>query len=99
MTNNDGFATSLDNLKRQIAMLKQRCIDDEAEISALREANGRQQERIAELEKNETEIAEKYRSLRAGTVQGASAEEVENLRNRYLAMIREIDLCLDKLNG
>ena len=99
MTNDNGFASLLDGLKLQIALLKRRCIDDEAEISALREANGRQQERIAELEKKETELAEKYRSLRAGTLQGASAEEVENLRNRYLAMIREIDLCLDKLNG
>ena len=93
------LAALMKGLRQQIEVLKERCIKAETECKRLQEENQTQQNRIGELEKINQELNEKYRSLQAGTIQGASAEEVKNLRDRYLAMIREIDLCLSKLNG
>lgn len=89
----------MDGLRQQIQLLKERCINAETEVARLKEENQAKQDAICELEKANQELTDKYHGLQAGTVQCASAEEVENLRNRYLAMIREIDLCLSKLNG
>lgn len=95
----NGFAFLLYNLRRQISLLKERCTAAEAEVTALKEAHRRQGEQLRALEEEHRTLTEKYQSLQAGAPQGASANEIEPLRSRYLAMIREIDLCLDKLNG
>lgn len=93
------LATLMEGLRRQVELLKERCITAETECNRLQEETQNQQNRIGELEKANRELNEKYQNLQAGTVQGASTEEVKILRDRYLAMIREIDLCLSKLNG
>jgi len=93
------FATLMNGLRQQIDLLKVRCIDAEAEVSRLQTENAEHRLTISELERNNRELTEKYNGLQAGVAHGTSVEEVENLRNRYLAMIREIDLCLSKLNG
>lgn len=94
-----GFAALMEDLRRQIDLLKQRCIAAETEVTQLKQSQQVQQERIAELEQTNRELTDRYNNLQAGTASGTSAEEIESLRNRYLAMIREIDLCLSKLNG
>lgn len=94
-----GFATMMEGLRQQIELLKERCINAETEVARLKAENQENQIKIGELEKANQELNDKYISLQAGATQTVSAEEVENLRDRYLAMIREIDLCLSKLNG
>ncbi len=93
------FAALMDGLRQQIQLLKVRCIDAETEVARLKTENQEKQSKISELEKENQELNDKYLGLQASAVKGASPEEVENLRDRYLAMIREIDLCLSKLNG
>ena len=94
------FAELMKKLLRQVELLKGRCIVAEEEATRLKKANQEQQAHIAELEQANQKLTDKYQNLKAGTATGgASAEEIQNLRNRYLAMIREIDLCLQKLNG
>lgn len=93
------FATLMDGLRQQIQLLKVRCINAETECDRLNAENQEKQSKITELEKENQELNDKYQGLKTGTIQGATVEEVENLRDRYLAMIREIDLCLSKLNG
>ena len=93
------FAALFESLRFQVEWLKKRCVKAEQEAAALNQQLQEQQTRMEELEKSNQELTEKYNGLQAGTVTGASAEEISKLRDRYLAMIREIDLCLSRLNG
>ena len=93
------FADLFASLRFQVEWLKRRCTSAEQEAASLRQQLQEQQAHIEELENANKEITEKYNGLQAGTVTGASAEEIAKLRDRYLAMIRERDLCLSRLNG
>lgn len=93
------FVALMNNLRQQVGLLKQRCKTAEEELTAQRQANADQEEEISQLKQANQELADKYKRLQAGVSMGSSAEEIEELRDRYLAMIREIDLCLTKLNG
>lgn len=94
-----GFAALMNGLRQQVILLKERCIKAETEVINLKQSSLEQQQRICELEKANEELTNKYHGLQAGTTAGASAKEIEELRNRYIAMIQEIDSCLTKLNG
>lgn len=93
------FAALMGGLRQQIELLKQRCIEAESQVDQLKQISQEQQDRIMQLESDNQSLAEKYQGLQAGSAVGSSAEEITKLRDRYLAMIREIDLCLTKLNG
>ena len=93
------FVALMKNLRKQVDQLKARCIASETKLAEQQQINQEQQEQIFALQQANQELADKYQHLQAGAINGTSAEEIENLRNRYLAMIREIDLCLSKLNG
>ena len=93
------FADLMDKLCKQVELTKARCKTAEAEANLLRDKLAEKQFRIEELEKQNQELSQKYQGLQAGTANGASPEEIATLRDRYLAMIREIDLCLSRLNG
>lgn len=93
------FAALIQELRKQVNLLKERCALAEAKAEELTEVNQLQQSRINELENSNEELTNKYQGLRAGTAQGASEEDLRKLQDRYLAMIREIDSCLSKLNG
>lgn len=85
-------------LRDQIAMLKERCQTAEARVADLNAQKLQSQVWVAELEKSNQELTAKYRSLLAGTSAG-SREEMAMLKARYLTMIREIDVCIERLNG
>lgn len=93
------FGPLLDNLRAQVETIKQRCLKAEAQVAELEADKAGMQERTRQLEEENRILTEKYQNLRAGTASVASAEEIEDLRSRYLAMIREIDECIDKLDG
>jgi cell division protein FtsB len=93
------FADLFASLRFQVEWLKRRCTSAEQEAASLRQQLQEQQAHIEELENANKEITEKYNGLQAGTATGASPEEIAKLRDRYLAMIREIVLCLSRLNG
>ncbi|MBR0036134.1 MAG: hypothetical protein IJP70_00670 [Bacteroidales bacterium] len=93
------FGPLLEKLQKQITLLKQRCLDAEARVAELEGQQAEQQEAMQRLEEENRIWSEKYQNLKAGAVSAASSEEIEDLRNRYLAMIREIDECIDRLNG
>ena len=97
--NETNFGSLITQLREQIERLKQRCVNAETAVAALSIENRLQKQQIAKLTDDNKAITEQYQNLKAGTANGASPEEVEQLRNRYLAMIREIDDCIDKLNG
>ena len=102
MTNQIGdssFANLLERLRTQVLFLKARCSRAESEVLSLRQTLQEKEATIDSLQRSNQEWAERYKGLQAGTAMGASPEEIQQLRDRYLAMIREIDLCLSKLNG
>lgn len=86
-------------LKQQVELLKQRCVAAESRVSDLMSQKLQSQVRITELEMQNRELVSKYKNLQAGTASGRSNEEMTELKNRYLALIREIDDCIEKLNG
>lgn len=99
MNENNLFGPLLDELCKQIAMLKKRCLDAEARVAELEQQHNDQQERIERLEAEKLALTENYQNLKAGAANVATGEEIEELRSRYLAMIREIDECIERLNG
>ena len=89
----------IDELRRQVALLRERCLSSESQVRELISRNAQSQLRVAELEKANQELMQKFRNLQAGTATSRNADDVAQLRSRYLAMIREIDDCIEKLNG
>lgn len=93
------FNSGIEKLRQQISLLCENYTSAKATIAALTIENKIQQQRIDQLTQQNQLLTEQYRDLRAGTANGASAEEIEALKARYVAMIREIDECIEKLNG
>lgn len=93
------IAKLIADLKEQIEALKTRCQTAEARVAELNSQKLQSQLRVAELEQRNQELISKYRSLQAGTMSGNDNTEMAQLKAKYLTMIREIDDCIEKLNG
>jgi len=93
------FGPLLENLRQQIELLKQRSLQAEARVAELEQLQAEQQDQYKALEEQNQALTEKYQNLQAGAAAATTPNEIEDLRNRYLAMIREIDECIDRLNG
>ena len=94
---NSDFSQLLKDLRCQVTRLKERCAQAENRISELVEQDRENQVRIGELTAANQELTQRFQNLQASST-GRSADETEALRERYLAMIREIDDCIAKLN-
>jgi len=95
----DNIAQSIAFLKEQIEQLKTRCLAAEARVAELNSQKLQSQLRVAELEQRNQELVSKYKSLQAGAVSGHTRMEMASKRAQYLTIIREIDDCIEKLNG
>lgn len=95
----ENMAQLIAGLKEQIEQLKERCVAAEARVAELNGQKLQSQLRVAELEQSNRDLAKKYKSLQAGTASGHTASEMAALKGKYLTMIREIDDCIEKLNG
>ncbi|MCR5394304.1 MAG: hypothetical protein K6E86_02800 [Bacteroidales bacterium] len=93
------LADQIERLRGLVKLTMTRCQKAEDTVQSLRQQLEEQQTRIETLETANKELTDKYQGLRAGTAMGATTDEIQNLRDRYLAIIREIDLCLTRLNG
>ncbi|MBQ0056235.1 MAG: hypothetical protein KBT20_01150 [Bacteroidales bacterium] len=89
----------MEQLREQVGLLKERCVAAEKKVALLEQKSQSDEAKIVQLEQQNKDITEKYQNLMAGAATATSPEEIERLRNRYLAMIREIDDCIEKLNG
>ena len=55
-------------------------------------------EKCRKLEKEKAELDRKYQNLRSGlAATGNDPEQVEQLKKQYLAMVSEIDACIQTL--
>ena len=88
------FRGLTDDLRMLVACIKERCSIAERKIEQQKQEIAQLNSRIAELEALNEEITSKYQSLQAGMTMSGSAEEVSALKDRYLALVREIDDCI-----
>lgn len=82
------------DLRALVACLKERCSIAERKIEQQKSEIADLKNRISELESQKIDITSKYESLQAGMAHGGSAEEITSLKDRYLALVREIDDCI-----
>lgn len=82
------------DLRSLVVRLKERCSIAEQKIEQQKQEIADLNSRIDQLEALNQEITSKYQSLKAGMATGESPDEVSALKDRYLAMAREIDDCI-----
>ena len=86
------------DLRRLIGQLKKRCLEAEARVADLQRQLDEQQDKCRKLEKEKAELDRKYQNLRSGlAATGNDPEQVEQLKKQYLAMVSEIDACIQTL--
>lgn len=90
------FRRLTDDLRSLVACIVERCKIAENKVEQQKQEIAMLNSRIAQLEADKKEITSKYKSLQAGmTIGGGSAAEVSALKDRYLALVREIDECIE----
>lgn len=87
------------DLRSLIITLEERCTALRTQNTDLRNLVAEQKKQIEGLEILNQQLETKYRNLQIGMAAGHSPEEVESLKNRFMAMVREIDDCIAKLEG
>ena len=86
------------DLRRLIGQLKKRCLEAEARVADLQRQLDEQQEKCRKLEKEKAELDRKYQALQTGlAATGGNREQVERLKEQYLAIVSEIDACIETL--
>ena len=92
------FRRLTSDLRMLIDRLKNRCLEAEANVSDLQQQLQDLQAQYKQLEKEKAELDRKYENLRSGlAATGGNPEQVEQLKNLYLAMVSEIDACIETL--
>lgn len=87
------------DLRSLIITLEERCTALRTQNTDLRNLVAEQKKQIESLEILNQQLETKYRNLQIGMAAGHSPEEVESLKSRFMAMVREIDDCIAKLEG
>ena len=92
------FKNKLKDLRILIAKLQQRCLQAETHAEELDRQLGQEKVRVSELEAENKELLEKYKSLQASaTLMNGSNADIDALRRQYLEMVNLIDGCIAKL--
>lgn len=87
------------DLRSLIVTLQERCTALRTQNIELRNQVAGQKKQIEGLKILNQQLETKYRNLQIGVSAGHSPEEMANLKNRFVAMVREIDDCIAKLEG
>lgn len=88
------FKRLITDLRTLVTCLKERCSIAENKIEQQKQEIEDLNNRIGQLEALNKELASKYQSLQEGMVLSSNSEEVTSLKDRYLALVREIDDCI-----
>ena len=92
------FKNKLKDLRTLIAKLQQRCLEAERLADDLNRQLDREKAKVGELEADNRELLEKYKSLQAGaTLVSGGNTDISALRKQYLEMVNLIDDCIAKL--
>ena len=92
------FKNKLKDLRILIAKLQQHCLQAETHANELDRQLGQAKEKVSELEAENKELLEKYKSLQASaTLMNGSNADIDALRRQYLEMVNLIDDCIAKL--
>lgn len=88
------FRRLITDLRSLVMALKERCSSAERKVAQQQQEIADLNQRIHDLEALNKDLTSKYHSLQTGMTQGRTAEEVSELKDRYLALVREIDDCI-----
>lgn len=100
------FRRLLTDLRTLVSALKARCTAAEARVESLRRELEEAQAHSRTLEEALRDVTTRYENLQAGLTAGGSGEGTDPeavrasarvQRDRYLALVREIDDCIAKL--
>lgn len=95
---NIDFRQLVTDLNSLIARLKERCTEAEVRAENLQKIIDEQHSRIAQLEAEKAEIDMRYHNLQLGMAATENKDEqINQLKEKYLAMVSEIDACIATL--
>ena len=96
----EDLRTLTSGLRELIGQLKRRCTEAEARATDLQRQVEDLQSRIQGLEAEKDELNTRFQHLQTGlAATGRDPQQVALLKERYLAMVSEIDACIAKLQG
>ena len=100
----DFFVMSVDfiqlttNLTVLVDQLKQRCLEAEAHVLELQQQLDVMRQTNEKLVAEKAEVETKYSNLKTGlSAADGDPAQIEQLREQYLAMVSEIDACIELL--
>ena len=88
------FKKLTNDLRMLVNSLMVRCANAEQKIAERDAYIETLKAQIAALELEKTGVASKYECLKAGAAQGVNPDDVAGLKDKYLALVREIDDCI-----
>ena len=88
------FRKLINDLRMLVDSLMVRCTNAEEKVAERDEEIKNLKAQISQLEAERAEITSKYESLKAGAARGVTPEDVAGLKDKYLALVREIDDCI-----
>ena len=92
------FRTLTSDLRTLIGQLKRRCLVAESRVTDLERQLDEQKAKYKKLEQEKAELDRKYQALQTGlAATGGNREQVERLKEQYLAIVSEIDACIETL--
>ncbi|MCF0180567.1 MAG: hypothetical protein HUJ97_10050 [Bacteroidales bacterium] len=88
------FSKLIGDLRMLVDSLMVRCTNAETKLAERDSEIENLKARIKDLETQKQEITSKYESLKAGAINGMNPEDMAGLKDKYLALVREIDDCI-----
>ena len=96
----EDLRTLTTGLRELTGQLMRRCTEAEARVTDLQRQVEDLQAQLKGLEAEKDELNMRFQHLQTGlAATGRDPEQVALLKERYLAMVSEIDACIAKLQG
>jgi len=88
------FRKLINDLRMLVNSLMVRCTNAEEKLAERDLEIKNLKAQVEALNAEKTELTSKYNNLKEGTIQGQNPEDVTRLKEKYLALVREIDDCI-----
>lgn len=89
------FRKLINDLRMLVNSLMVRCTNAEEKLAERDLEIKNLKAQLEALNAEKTELTSKYNNLKEGTIQGQNPEDVARLKEKYLALVREIDDCIN----
>lgn len=89
------FRKLINDLRMLVNSLMVRCTNAEEKLAERDLEIKNLKAQVEALNAEKTELTSKYNNLKEGAIQGQNPEDVTRLKEKYLALVREIDDCIN----